>query len=123
VYTWSNGQTGASITVSPLVETTYTVTVGGGLCTASASATVSVSGPTATMANVPSTTGCPGTSHTLTGTLIEGLPASGGYTVTNVPFSMQTGAGTAGPSGDDVVSGAIALPFPFTYYGNTTTAS
>jgi len=119
VYTWSNGQTGATITVSPLVETTYTVTVGGGLCTASAATTIAVSGPTATMAQVPSTTGCPGTSHTLTGNLITGLPANGGYTVTNVPFSTLSGAGTAGPSGDDVVSGSIALPFPFTFYGTT----
>ena len=121
VYTWSNGQTGASITVSPLVETTYSVSVGAALCSGTSSATVSVSGPTATMAQVPSTTGCPGTQHTLTGTLIEGLPASGGMTATSVAYSTASATGTvnAGPSGDDVVSASIALPFSFPYYGTS----
>ena len=119
VYTWSNGQTGASIVVSPVVETTYTVSVGSGLCTATASSTVSVSGPTATITQTPNTPGCPGTTHVLSGNLVTGLPPSGNYTLTSVPFSTQTGTGTAGPTGDDVLSGAIALPFPFTYYGNT----
>jgi len=119
VYTWSNGQTGASITVNPLVETTYSVSVGAALCSATASVTVSVVGPTATISNTPSTTNCPGTQHTLTGNLITGMPVSGGYTVSNVLYSTVSGSGTAVTLADDQLSGAISLPFSFIFYGNT----
>lgn len=41
-YEWSNGATTQSITVSPTVETTYTVTVTSGTCVQTASQTVSI---------------------------------------------------------------------------------
>ncbi|OAV43115.1 hypothetical protein A3850_000775 [Lewinella sp. 4G2] len=41
-FTWSDGQTGATITVSPSETTTYTVNVGSGACAASDEVTVTV---------------------------------------------------------------------------------
>ncbi|MBC6992936.1 gliding motility-associated C-terminal domain-containing protein [Neolewinella lacunae] len=44
-FTWSNGQTGASITVSPTTSTTYTVRVGSGNCRSTDEQTVTVTAP------------------------------------------------------------------------------
>lgn len=81
-YSWSNGMTAAAITVSPSVTTTYSVTVtDAGLCSATASRTVTVNAiPTVTV-NSPAPV-CSGASVTLT--------ASGGIT-----YSWSNGTAAA----------------------------
>lgn len=79
-YSWSNGSTAASITVSPNSTRTYTVTTGTGGCSGSAAATVTVN-PIPTPAITGNKTICSGTSTTLT--------ASGGTT-----YSWSNGATT-----------------------------
>ena len=67
-YLWSDGQLGANITVSPLVQTTYTVVVtDANGCTASAQTTVSINQATATAAANPQNI-CTGESSTLSAT-------------------------------------------------------
>lgn len=81
-YTWSNGQTTASISVSPASTTTYTVTVtdAGGGCSASASNTVTVNANPNIIINHPGSV-CEGENAILT--------ASGG-----VSYSWNTGQTT-----------------------------
>ena len=80
-YAWSSGETTAAITKSPTSNTTYTVTVTSGGCTAVASRLVTVnSAPTASISGTA--TICSGSSTTLT--------ASGGGT-----YSWSTGESTA----------------------------
>ena len=118
-YSWSNLANTQSITVSPLANTTYTVTIGSGLCTASASETVNIiGGPVATSALSPTVLTCPGTPVNLTSQLIPGLPG-GTYVGSPISYAPLAITGSAGPSGDDVVSGAIPMPFNFSFYGNT----
>ncbi|MBI3501021.1 MAG: PKD domain-containing protein [Bacteroidetes bacterium] len=82
-YVWNGGQTTTSITVSPTVNTTYTVigTNASG-CTKSSTKTLVVSNPNVTISVSPSATICNGSNVTLT--------ASGGST-----YSWNTGATTA----------------------------
>lgn len=61
-YSWNTGATSASIVVSPLVTTTYTVTANNGGCTATTTMTVVVNPPTTTNA---SATICQGNSYSL----------------------------------------------------------
>ncbi|MGR6086655.1 MAG: GEVED domain-containing protein [Arcticibacter sp.] len=118
-YAWSNNTNLQSTTVSPLATTTYTVTVGSGLCTSTASETVTIiGGPVATSALTPTALSCPGSQVDLTSQLIAGLPG-GTYNGSPITYAPVSISGTAGPSGDDVLSGAVALPFNFTFYGNT----
>lgn len=80
-YQWSNGSNTASITISPITNTTYTVTVTSSGCTASDAAIVTVNpAPTANAGS--DQTVCSGTSVALT--------ATGGTT-----YSWNTGATTA----------------------------
>jgi hypothetical protein len=66
-YTWSNGQTGASIVVSPSANTTYTVTgTNASGCSATASASVTVKAKPVVSVNASSSIICAGTSTTLT---------------------------------------------------------
>ena len=82
-YTWSNNQTGNSITVSPTATTEYTVTAtipNASACTATASATITVN-PLPVAAITPSATElCRYDSLTLTATAVEGY----NYTWTNL---------------------------------------
>ncbi|MFM7766928.1 MAG: GEVED domain-containing protein, partial [Bacteroidota bacterium] len=118
-YAWNTAATSQSITVSPLVTTSYSVSVGSGLCIANSSITLNViGGPVATSALTPTGTSCPGTEVTLTSQLIPGAPG-GTYTGASIPHAPITIAGTAGPTGDDVLGGPYSIPFNFTFYGNS----
>ncbi len=82
-YVWSSGQNTASIIVSPLVDTDYTVTVsGGGNCTADATVTVVVNATPVAAVSPATQSVCEGTSATLI--------ASGG-----VNYTWNTGDNTA----------------------------
>ncbi len=63
-YVWSNGQSGASITVSPSATTTYTVTATNSGCTGTADVTVTVNSTMATASAIPATI-CPGLTSVL----------------------------------------------------------
>ncbi len=68
-YSWNTGATTASVVVSPLVTTTYTVTANNGGCTATATMTVVVTPPTSTNA---SATICQGNTYSLpSGTIVS----------------------------------------------------
>jgi hypothetical protein len=56
---------------------------------------------------------------TANATVTTGNIGPGAYTISSIAHSPEipTGPTTAGPTGDDNVSGAISLPFPFTFYG------
>ncbi len=79
-YLWNTGQSGPDITVSPVITTTYTVTVTDNGCTASDQVTVTVGNINASV--TPDTEICEGESITLT--------ASGGTT-----YEWSTGAGSS----------------------------
>ena len=80
-YSWSNGATTSSITVSPLVTTTYTVDAKKGICSKDSTFTVYMKPPpNVTLGGVTSV--CPGSSTTLT--------ASGGST-----YQWSTGSTTS----------------------------
>ena len=74
-YAWSNGQSGSSITVSPVNTTLYTVTVSTGGCSATASVEVAVN-PTPNAFAGSDESICEGESVTLTA---SGLPGPGTY--------------------------------------------
>lgn len=80
-YAWSDGSTGASISVSPASTTTYTVTATTGSCTNTAQATVTVNSAPPADAGLPQSI-CSGNSATLT--------ATGGGT-----YAWSTGGSTA----------------------------
>ncbi len=80
-YSWSNGATTSSITVSPASNATYSVLVSSGSCSGSAAITVTVNNTIAPVIT-GNTTICPGGTATLT--------ASGGST-----YSWSNGASTA----------------------------
>lgn len=61
-YSWNTGATTASVTVSPLVSTTYTVTANNGGCTATSTITIIVNPPTSTSTSASI---CQGNSYTL----------------------------------------------------------
>ncbi len=79
-YSWSNGQTTSSINISPTTTSTYSVTVSNGLCTSTASATITVNAAPAPIIT-GNTSLCVGDIATLT--------ASGGNS-----YSWNTGATT-----------------------------
>ncbi len=78
-YVWSpsgtlNSSTGASVTATPLAQTTYTVTGTSGTCSSTASITINVNAtvvPSVTVSATQSTI-CPGTSVTFTAVPING---------------------------------------------------
>ncbi|MFN5324919.1 MAG: GEVED domain-containing protein, partial [Bacteroidota bacterium] len=118
-YAWNTTATTQSINVTPLVTTTYSISVGSGLCVGSNAITLNViGGPVATSALTPTGTSCPGTEVTLTSQLIPGVPG-GTYTGASIAHAPITISGTAGPTGDDVVGGPYSIPFNFTFYGNS----
>jgi gliding motility-associated-like protein len=80
-YSWTTGQTGASITVTPTASTTYTVFVTSGICSGTSSITVNV-GSNITALVAGSTTICGGSTTTLS--------ASGGSS-----YSWSTGSTSA----------------------------
>jgi uncharacterized repeat protein (TIGR01451 family)/gliding motility-associated-like protein len=96
---WSNGQTGASINVSPNVTTTYTAScVTGNACTSAASnpITVTVLDPQIPTITASATAVCPGTSVTLTasgctgGTIEWSEPGKTGNVIVVNPLGKTT---------------------------------
>ncbi|KAA9340169.1 Ig-like domain-containing protein [Adhaeribacter soli] len=136
-YTWSNGQTGSSITVSPAANTTYTVTATtAGGCTSSDQATVTVNALPVINAGMDVSV-CPGASTTLTATggttytWTDGTNTFTGSSITVTPVATTTYTVTSGPnanncSGTDQVTVTV-LPAPaapvITYTGGVLASS
>jgi subtilisin-like proprotein convertase family protein len=94
-YLWNTGQTTQSITVTPPVTTTYSVTAGSTNCSASSTISVNVvGGPIAAATVNPATSVCPGTPHQLNANLINGqsIPATfngGSITISGTLFGIN----------------------------------
>jgi len=87
-YTWSTGSTGPSVSVSPIVTTTYTVnTVDANNCPALADTVIVTVHPPLTVAVSPNKAICPGNSTNLTATAKGG---DGTYTYTWIPIAGLT---------------------------------
>jgi len=113
-YSWNpGGSTSASINVSPLTTTLYTVTGTTNGCSAQATKTVTVNPAVTASATASLTTICQGNSTDLTA--IGGNSTN--YAITSIPYSAPLGSGSTAVSGDDNVSGSITIPFTFSYYG------
>ncbi|WP_274476536.1 T9SS type A sorting domain-containing protein, partial [Mangrovimonas aestuarii] len=128
-FEWSNGETGASITVSPSATTTYTVTASNNSCTAEDTVTVTVNEPTAPAIEVsagPDVTICEGNSVTLTATGADSYEWSNGETgasITVSPFETITYTVT-GTSGEATGSDQVVVtvnPLPEVNAGNDIT--
>lgn len=109
--------TGANVNATPGSTTTYTVTgtdVNG--CTATATTTITVSEiPVVSSVTATPSSVCSGGSSQLNAT--AGITTN--YTVASATFATEACQATAGPSGDDVVSGALGIGFSFNYFGVT----
>ncbi|MDW8418312.1 MAG: hypothetical protein RML37_02765 [Chitinophagales bacterium] len=125
-YSWSpaaglSSTSGATVTATPSGSTVYTVTGTDGIgCTATASANVVVS-PSVSVTSVTATppTVCSGGNSNLQVNVSVGTTNSA-YTVNSIPYSLTPTTGfTNGPTGDDVISSSISLPFPFSFFGTT----
>lgn len=120
-YSWSGGQTGATITVSPTTTTTYTVT-GVTNCTATANVVITVNPlPNVAMAALPTvcsynpafglTQGTPA-GGTYSGTGVSGNmfnPSVAGVGTTNVTYSVTQNGCTKSVSAPIVVSACLGL--------------
>ncbi|MBL7764999.1 MAG: hypothetical protein JNJ58_02820 [Chitinophagaceae bacterium] len=124
VYSWSpapgstSGSFNETATVSPVGTTTYTVTGTGGGCTNVQTVVVTVgTAPSLSATATPASIPCGGTSQ------LEVTTPGGcnNYVVSSIPLAPTSPAGPTnpGPAGDDVLSPAVAIGFPFTFYGNT----
>jgi hypothetical protein len=123
-YDWMPGAlSGANVSVSPVASTIYTVTASDPTgCTSVSTVEVVVNpvpvvgAPTAT----PSTI-CEGSSSQLD-IVLPSNPNN--YLVSSIPFAPVTPIGPTnlGPTGDDNVSGAINIGFPFSFYGTPYTS-
>lgn len=121
-YTWSTGQTGNSITVSPVANTTYTLTATTAAgCTSTAQATVTVNALPTVDAGLDVSV-CPGASTTLTATggtaftWTDGTNTFTGASITVSPTVTTTYTVTSAPnasncSGTDQVTVTV-LPAP-----------
>jgi hypothetical protein len=126
-YVWNPGAiVGATPTVNPMSSTTYTVTATNSAtgCAGTASAAVTtLSAPVFGATTATPNLVCPGDTTVLntSATVVTGGVGPGAYTINTIPHAPVSPAGptNAGPVGDDVYTGAISLPFPFTFYGNT----
>ena len=101
---------------TPNTTTTYTVTVDDGSCTYQDTVTITV------IASVDAgndTTICTGSTANLNATYTGIMPSSCTYNLTNPGYSAETGTATTLTLGDDVLSGAIPLPFSFDFFCNT----
>ncbi len=89
---WSNGATGASITVSPMATTSYTAKCVVGTCESKESElhTITVTSPTAPVIATTKETICPGGTATLTATTCEGTVSwSNGQTGTSIVVTLN----------------------------------
>ncbi len=113
-YAWSNGATVSGITAS--ISGTYALTVTDvSGCTATASVPVSV--PTATIAPVPLVANCANFSTTLMANNTDCNDFVGYNTATTISNNFVACGANAGPSGDDAASGPHPIGFTFMYYG------
>ena len=117
-YNWNTGQSGNSISVSPLVTTTYTVTGTSNGCTNSATVTVNVnSKPNVTASALPNTV-CAGTSTILSAsgaTTYQWNPGGHtGSTVGVMPFTTTTYTvtGTASGCSNTTTVEVVVIPMP-----------
>ncbi len=129
-YQWSGGSaaTTAAITVSPATTTTYSLTVGSGLCTDTASVTVQVAAfPVPTVAG--NQTICIGQSTTLTASGADTYVWTGGTTSTNATITVApsvttafyvTGSTSCGSSNDTAIVFVNPLPNIYTTNSDTT---
>ncbi len=124
-FAWSGPNSFSSTTQNPTISAattavtgTYTVTTTAGGCSSTASTTVTANpSPTPTATATP-TTVCNGGNSQLN---VTGLVAIG-YSVNSTTYGLQPTTGFVdGPSGDDVISAAIPLPFTFNYFGSNKT--
>jgi hypothetical protein len=120
-YSWApatglSSTTGTSVNASPAAATTYTVTgtdINGCIGTATAAVTVTeiptVSSVTATPSSV-----CSGGSSQLVAT----AALTPNYNVSSITYAATTDPGGVSiATGDDGISGAVTIPFSFTFYG------
>jgi hypothetical protein len=126
-YTWNPGGLVGNPSVSPITNTTYTVTgtdANGCTATSTVAITLENSPVVNTISSTPASI-CPGaiTSLTAAATVLAGAPGPGPYTIEVIPFAPVVPAGptNAGPTGDDNVGPAVNIGFPFQFYGNTYT--
>ncbi|MBL7766274.1 MAG: choice-of-anchor J domain-containing protein [Chitinophagaceae bacterium] len=125
-YSWNpaplstSGTFNENATVNPSATTTYTVTGTDGICTETQTIVVTVgTAPVLTATATPSTIPCGGTSQ-LEVTSTVGCT---NYLVNPITLAPTAPAGPTnpGPAGDDIVTGAIPIGFPFNFYGTTYT--
>ena len=121
-YSWNTGATTQAITVSPLNTTSYSVTVGTGLCTANNSISLNViGGPIAAASLSDVALECPGADKQLLANQMMSPPATGSaYAVTSIPYAPVTSPTGNGPVGDDATI-STGIGFPFNFYGNSYT--
>lgn len=105
-YQWSDGQIGATVSVSPTTTTTYTVTVTQGACPATASSTVTVE--TSPVISIPDQNICSGSSKTLT--------ATGGGTYQWYTNPTLLGNGTTIPAPNGTAPSLTVSPSATTTY-------
>ncbi len=123
-YSWS-GPGGTSTTsalsltsVAPSAVGTYTFTTTIGSCVEKGNLFLGVTAaPTVTATASPASICTFGTS-TLTATATPATTATG-YMVNQIPYTLVPFTSTGSVAGDDVNSGAVALPFGFNYYGTS----
>ena len=117
-YTWSNGATTSSITISPGTTTTYTVSGSTGACNAIPQTTVITVDPTPTITvNATPTVICSGASSTLTAGGATTYVWSTGATTSSITVSpgantTYTVTGTTGPCSETQTVTVIVDPTP-----------
>ncbi|MGL2964930.1 hypothetical protein ACSVH2_13990, partial [Flavobacterium sp. RSB2_4_14] len=131
-YSWTGGivalPNGTSVSVTPPVTTTYTVTAtDANNCTNTATATITVGNAFTVAVNSASTTTCAGAPVSLTSTVAlvdpTNVPSINGYTFENTTSTYTSIVGGIGTtaltlSGEDSISDAQTLPFSFTFGNN-----
>jgi uncharacterized repeat protein (TIGR01451 family) len=109
---WSNGATTASITVSPVVTTTYTATCGTGICLRSVDQEITVNAQSVPTLTAPNSTICLGESVTLTAAnCSSGLLWSTGATTNAIsvtPIATTIYSASCG-SGNCAVSASLTV--------------
>ena len=101
-YSWSTGQSGPSVSVTPATTTTYSVTVTNGGCTSVANVTVNVSGVLTPAVTASPATVCPGQPTVLTasgGDTYSWSTGQSGATITVSPSTTTTYTVTATNNG------------------------
>jgi hypothetical protein len=120
-YSWSpstglNTTTGGSVTASPTSTTVYTVTATLGSCSIPVVVPVNVAPLSNITASASPVAVCDGSSTQLTAT--QSPTNYEMYRVSHVPHTMTTPSTASFTSNDDGYA-TVALPFNFTFYGNS----